>query len=99
MAKTSNPDIFAVTPKFAEAALAKRANKQRVFPWYLAGMTKPELLALTTVGHVHAINTKAGRNVLVVSTANVTDGSPVPFTHPVTGAHRVEIISKAPANA
>ena len=96
MAKTNVSDVFAVTPKFVQSAIDKRTKKERVFPWYLAGMTKNVMENLKTVGEATLIETKAGRIVVVVSAASVKDGDPVTFRHPVTNKQTTCVIDKTP---
>lgn len=82
MAKTSNPNIFVVTPSYAASAITTRKNnkgkpkgQRRHLPYYMNMFETPDLKKLSTPGTVISTTTKAGRPITVISVESVAQGS------------------------
>ena len=82
MAKTTNTNIFVITPRTAKSAITRRDNKTRQPAWYLNGLQRPQLHSLRAVGSVESFTTKNGRTVIVAAVDDVTPGTAYELTLP-----------------
>lgn len=99
MAVTNDPNIFVVTPGYAQKAIQTRKNNKGKapgqkgrLPWYLNQFFVPDLERLVQqTGTVIATTTKSGRPVFVGSVKTTEAGTKVRLTLP-SGRARVLII-------
>lgn len=94
MAKTTNNDIYVVTPRTAASAITRRRNKTKPMAWYFPLLTGAQLNELKQVGAVVSATTKAGRAVTV---ASVEDTSPGTAYELVKDGETIPVMVIAPA--